>query len=291
MIFAFYDDNDFNVNSNNLYHYTNLNSLIKILEGMTLKPSRFNKLNDLNEAKLEHLNCNLDFILHMKIKKRIDNNCFVFCFWRDNFKQKIARKASLLGINHPAMWAHYAENNIGACIVLDKKNFIAKNRGILCRNRCFYRFGDVVYNDYVDFLDEEEYNGTEIEFINKNYKKLFFTKHKDWSYENEHRLFIHSIKCAEPTDYFMDIDGCVKYIVLGNKIFNRTKSNSNKLIKLVECLLNNDNRCYNKFSRHSFAYNDYSGDGYAIFAASGMFRDNLMDNNALKHNYQKWLKT
>ena len=41
------------------------------------------------------------------------------------------------------MWAHYAENSNGVCIVIDKETFIKKNKAILGSH--FYKFEDIEY--------------------------------------------------------------------------------------------------------------------------------------------------
>lgn len=42
------------------------------------------------------------------------------------------------GSNHPAMWAHYAQDSNGVCIVLDKNALLEKNENAL--SKVFYRF-------------------------------------------------------------------------------------------------------------------------------------------------------
>ena len=288
MELPFFDQNDFMVNKNNLYHYTSCDKACKILESMSLKPSRFVNLNDLNEARLEHLNCNIDIIPYININKRIRNNCFVLCFCRDNLNKRIGRNASMFGTNHPAMWAHYANNNSGICIVIDKKRFISKNKDIFNKHKCWYRFCDVSYKEYIDSQDIIYHNEPIDEFINKNSKELFFTKHKDWSYEKEHRLLIHSKTIAKQEDFLLNIEGCIRYIVLGKKMLD---DNSTELKKLLNCLLDYKNKCYNKFNRFSFGINEHGSDGYPIFEANGFFNDNLMDGERLQNEYYQWIKT
>lgn len=74
---------------------------------------------------------------------------------------------------------HYAENSNGVCIVIDKEAFVQNNSGILSSH--FYRFEDVEYNLFNTPNDDViNYKAkTAQEFINNNWKPLFFLKHKD----------------------------------------------------------------------------------------------------------------
>lgn len=72
------------------------------------------------------------------------------------------------GTNRPAMWAHYADNSKGVCIVLDKEEFIKRNRQILETH--YYQFKDVSYNSLNTPDDEEiDYKSeTPEDFIKNN---------------------------------------------------------------------------------------------------------------------------
>ena len=50
------------------------------------------------------------------------------------------------GTNHPALWAHYADDSKGVCIVLDKESLIANNKDLLDKN--YYRMESVEYGPH-----------------------------------------------------------------------------------------------------------------------------------------------
>lgn len=158
-----------------LFHYTKYESFMKILEDLTLLPSSFGNLNDLNEGNVNNMNMNENFMVMYEAEKYINDQCHLLCFSQNYDIQGIGQE----GTNHPAMWGHYAENSNGVCIVIDKEAFVHNNSGILSSH--FYRFEDVEYNLFNTANDDViNYKAkTAQEFINNNWKPLFFLKHKD----------------------------------------------------------------------------------------------------------------
>ena len=188
---------------NTLYHFTNTKSFFSILNDLTLKFSSFENLNDLNEANLRNFEFDSKYKLcRDEFKKYIDENCGIISFSQDYKKGKFI----VNGVNHPALWAHYANNTDGVCIVIDKNLLIEKNKDILNKNNSFYCFESVTYGfNNAPKIDckIESY----LDFIRKNYKSLFFTKHEDWNNECEYRLFVTNCNVK------ISIEGCIKYIV------------------------------------------------------------------------------
>lgn len=265
--------------NNTLYHFTNTNSFFSILNDLTLKFSSFYNLNDLNEANL----CNFEFNPEVKlcrdeIKRYINESCGIISFAQDYRKDKLI----VNGVNHPALWAHYANNTDGVCIAIDKKMFIEKNKDVLNKNNCFYIFENVNYG----FMNASKIDCSMnlcSEFIQKNYKSLFFTKHEDWSNECEHRLFV--MNCKEK----MSIDGCIKYIVLGNKFYD----NKRNMVELINRIVTPNSSCFKKFIPNSFAMLiPYSG-GYRADCMLGIYDiEEIIKNSVCNFKkYLEWLKS
>lgn len=260
-----------------LFHYTKYESFMKILEDLTLLPSSFGNLNDLNEGNVNNMNMNENFMVMYEAEKYINDQCHLLCFSQNYDIQGIGQE----GTNHPAMWGHYAENSNGVCIVIDKEAFVQKNSGILSSH--FYRFEDVEYNLFNTPNDDViNYKAkTAQEFIKNNWKPLFFLKHKDWENEDEHRLFIMDY------DGKLSIDGCIKYIVLGHRLF----LDDSKIKAVLDRVVDPDSACYHKFVPHSFATSCYGPDGYftheIAFKVVQIVKANLSDPRYLK--YERWL--
>ncbi len=260
-----------------LFHYTSLDSFKKIMEDLTLKPSSFARLNDMNEGNVHNMCLSHNFMVMYDAEKYIKEKCHIISFSQNYDIQGYGVE----GTNHPAMWAHYADNSNGVCIVIDKDAFIAKNNHVL--SQYFYKFEDVVYSlfntpNYKDINYEAE---TPEEFIKNNWKSLFFLKHKDWANEDEHRLFIMDY------DGKLSIDGCIKYIVLGRKVFG----DNARIKEILDIIVNPESVCYRKFVPHSFATTCYNTHGYRTFEIAFKIRETVRMNisNPLYAEYEKWL--
>lgn len=262
-----------------LFHYTSLESFKKILEDLTLLPSSFERLNDMNEGNVHNMNLSQNFMVMYNTDKYIKEKCRIICFSQNYDIKGFGQE----GTNHPAMWAHYADNSNGVCIVIDKEAFIAKNKDILEKH--FYKFEDVEYSlfntpndEQIDFKAE-----TPEEFIIKNWQALFFLKHKDWENEDEHRLFIMDYEGK------LSIDGCIKYIVLGRKLF----LDNTRIKELLDIIVNPSSICYHKFTPHSFASMCYNTHGYDTMDIASKIHSVVKSNitDPLYKNYVEWLNT
>ena len=261
-----------------LFHFTKFESFLKILEDMTLLPSSFGNLNDMNEGNVNNMNMNNNFLVMYNAEKYIKDRCRILSFSQNydigGFGQE--------GTNHPAMWAHYAENSNGVCIVLDKDAFVKKNKEVLGKH--FYKFEDIVY-DIFNTPNDEVINykaNTPEEFIMNNWKALFFMKHKDWENEDEHRLFIMDYNGK------LSIDGCIKYIVLGRKVF----LDASRIKLIMDMVVDPKFICYHKFIPHSFATMCYNYHGYSTmeiaYKIEMIVRENLLDRRYT--DYERWVK-
>lgn len=244
-----------------LFHFTSAESFFKILEDLTLKVSSFQKLNDLNEGNIHNFDINANFEIMNEAQKIINEQCSTISF----SKNYLVNDRCIRGTNHPAMWAHYANNSDGVCIVIDKNKFMTMNNKIL--KKYFHKFEDIEYsfkNSVEDSILITNTNSPE-KFIQTNYKHLFFRKHIDWEHEGEHRLFLMGY-----TGKF-NIKGCIKYIVLGAKFCQ----NNDRMEKLTNTIFDNQSVCYQYFSPHSFAFMSYHRSGYIILDCAHKIKEYL----------------
>ncbi len=261
-----------------LFHYTKFDSFLKIIETMTLRSTPLAKMNDLNEASVEFVDWNKDFLFLNNVEKHIKNNCSIICFTRNYMNGEICE----LGGNHPAMWAHYAEDSNGVCIVLDEKSLIENNKALLAD--VFFRLQDVEYSPSCapdNSITEPKYAKIS-DFLKKNYKELFFKKHVDWSYEKETRLLIDS------PEIFLNIKGAIKYIILGG----RMKNDDEKIKKIVNLMISSESLAHKYFIPHSFAQVLPSPVGYSIEIASYIIYNHLAKmshTSPIAKAYMDWL--
>lgn len=193
-----------------------------IVQSLQLKTSDFSNLNDLNETNIccEWDDCGLNKI---NIQKFILDHCRLISF-SQNYKEDINNSFIQNGCNHPRMWAQYANNNSGACIIINEQRFIEENQTLL-KNK-FFKFDDVIYK--LGLYNKNIYTtsnpGT---FVKRHYKHLFFTKHLDWAREHERRLF--GIDLPE----FLSIQKSIEFICLGRK-FIENKFQVKELFGMIE---------------------------------------------------------
>lgn len=136
------------------------------------------------------------------------------------------------------MWAQYADNNGGVCIAIKEKEFIEKNKELLCKT--FYKTENIFYK--INLFDEKIVPGEHPEdFVKKHYQHIFFTKYVDWEGEHEHRLF--GIDLPE----YLSIEGCIEFIVLG-KCFSQDHLN-----RLTHFLINQNLKTSFVLMPHDFA--------------------------------------
>lgn len=260
-----------------LFHYTKSENLLKILETMTLRSTPLCKMNDLNEANIDSLNWNQDYMLMIKTKKYVKEQCSIISFSRNYMAGPICEEGS----NHPAMWAHYAEDSKGVCLVLDKQSLIANNQQQLAS--LFYQMEPITYslhNAPEEGIENQSYSSVS-DFIRKNYKELFFKKHVDWSYEDEIRFFV------ELPEIYLDIKGAIKHIVLGGRL----RIDEARIERLIEQIITPGKKSYRYFNMHSFAEIMPTINGYLTDDGSQtiyMQLQKMANKSVLAKEYLKW---
>ena len=88
-------------------------------------------------------------------------------------------------------------------------------------------------------------------------------------------------------DGVFSIDGCIKYIVLGRKLFMDDARIKQRMDRVVDP----DSNCYHKFVPHSFATTSYNNHGYFTFEIAfkivQIIKANLEDERYAE--YERWL--
>ena len=259
-----------------LFHYTKLESFMKIIETMTLRSSPLCKMNDLNEASIDSLAWNTDFLMMIQAQKYIKELCSIICFTKNYMTGPICEEGS----NHPALWAHYAEDSNGVCIVLDKEALLEINKKQL--TKLFYKIEPVDYSIHLapdDEIIKKSYDDVK-DFVRSNYRGLFFRKHTDWSYEREERFFV------EAPEVYLNIKGAIKYIILGGRLKNKESS----LRQIIEQMITPGTLSYKYFNMHSFAEMTPSVNGYLTVDAAHVFYMQLQKMAMASSLAADWLR-
>lgn len=171
----------------NIYHFTKFETaLLYILPSKKLKLTSFLESNDPKENKtfgfwsiLLTVDDSEQFTIKQAFKDFLHKNCKQLCFSQDYVKKGFY----VAGYKHPTMWAHYASNSKGICLVIDREKFLEENSNLIC--------GKITYKAILNFpsIDCEKWKREDDnylrKFVTKNAKNLFFQKHYHWAVEHE----------------------------------------------------------------------------------------------------------
>jgi hypothetical protein len=124
------------------------------------------------------------------------------------------------GYSRPRMWAQYAENHKGVCLIFDG---VKLNRNIHeeLGARCQIIQGRVLYNDYTPtrvspLLYSEIENYGSIEAVRRHtfayHQDYFFRKYPDWEGETEYRWIAHSL---DKSPEYVSVDNAIKAVLVG----------------------------------------------------------------------------
>ncbi len=237
-------------NDSLLYHYTSIESACKILKSNKLRLSNLTTMNDPLEfcepdnfsfiGKCENISKVIDE-LRLSLQER-ENFVRLFCFCKDEFcnqeewqNQKAQHKASNLlhkGWARNRMWAQYADNHKGVCLVFNKAEFKTKfmEMKVQVPQRKILEDREITYTNYL-----HEFKATMTDEINaknhgdnfshyflddKRLKYLFF-KCEDYRDENEYRFVLIDNQLKSATEeLFVDIGTSLKAIILGQRFSN-----------------------------------------------------------------------
>lgn len=229
-----------------LYHYTNIDKALKILKNSSLKFSKICKANDTLESKpklrLSGVQDNIKIkMLRDYFLKTNTNHIQLLCFSDDLPKMpdsglseiEIYSDYSGRGFSLPRMWAQYAENNTGVCLVFNRsefQNLISSQLGPY-----IIKSGKVKYIDqFCEFpldmqtvesmLHDYEVHNSEVEttmrdrYFFQNHKEFidynYFYKLSDWQGENEYRYIAYG-----DNDLFVrDISNSLVGVIIGERI-------------------------------------------------------------------------
>lgn len=206
----------------NLYHYTKLESALKIIDSQLFKFGHRENQNDPFEnlfkrysyPKSSDMNTTVrDYIRELSIyaNTKISIGCFgAESDEKDNYK--------------PTMWAHYAENHKGVCFVFDMELLMSEVKKVKIETiiKCI--------NYHISLLVDEEEIEKNInthfdKFLRKYNDNLLFAKQIDWSVENEIRIV------AFDESFEIPICECLNNIYIGPEMCNEDEE---KIIKHSE---------------------------------------------------------
>lgn len=215
-----------------LYHYTRWEiALEHIFPTGEMRFSPLQMTNDPRESKewmfmfngSRSIDKNEMNEISNKVKLLIQERSKVICFTREDPTKykKPPFKVLFRGFAHPRMWAQYAGNHTGVCLIFDKKELTTNITAQLFNVEHIFE-GPVSYKNQVGYIDAFSLDYSQIkrdglnkfisQHISKYHKMLFFGKLSDWKSELEYRWVVTS---RSPSyEYFYCLNA-ISGIVLG----------------------------------------------------------------------------
>lgn len=190
----------------NLFHFTKLDSAVKILSTGKL---RFGKLEDMNDIAECSLSIYSEHLVDSEIEKELKKYKLI-CFAKDDI--------AIRGYGIDSMWGHYAEKGNGVCIVFHKQQLESELKRYSTQSESL----SITYKKDATntvFVDGDK-SVKCADALWEDRKELFFTKSTDWKYEQEYRFLIRS----DNEEDYLPISDCIKAVIVcspktkGNKI-------------------------------------------------------------------------
>lgn len=222
-----------------LCHYTNKDTALeKILYEGKIRLSQIGRTNDPKESivnlsvtyfpSLGEKNADGYFILlHNEFQKTQKEEWKVLCTTMHLPKKKNQDEITAkfrYGWNRPTMWAHYADNHSGVCIVFNGKELhkniqmSLENYELFCGKVKYEKPSEPFY-DFPSFqniikqqLNKDDLQDEIRKHLKKYRHKYFLSKFSAWKNESEYRFLAHSTNRG---DELVDIQGTIKLILVG----------------------------------------------------------------------------
>jgi hypothetical protein len=144
----------------------------------------------------------------------------------------------------PRMWAQYAKNGEGFCVVLNAspleeaaRALVSDDRRLLAGRVGYHRWlsmvsGGCCIQHGPDHPPPEESRLFEILSANEMLRSTYFKKSIDWQAEDEYRLLLYSERDG---DELIAIDGVVRFVVLGHRFPRAKVAEAQELCRTLHC--------------------------------------------------------
>lgn len=226
---------------NEVCHYTKKDTALeKILSGRKIKFGLLGLTNDPKETKLTQMRLvsigtpfydqTYEAQVLTESERILKEEWKVLCTTQhlpikknqDSIKNEVLSKFRH-GYNRPRMWAQYAENHSGVCLIFNGKKLHENIRSSLSKESKLF-CGVVNYKNYGSIaskplprnnllLNKSKLSDTLREHYLKYYEHYFLSKYPDWQNETEYRWLVHNTSNAPE---FVDITGALKTVIVGS---------------------------------------------------------------------------
>jgi len=179
-----------------IYHFTKSETaLLYILPQLQLRLSSYLESNDPKENKtfgywsiFDGIDSFTQLEMRRNFESYLKDNCKQLCFSTDYMLPNSCIWRN--GFDHPSMWAHYADNSKGVCLVINRADFVKEN----LIDDSLDIIDKVIYEPCFEFPKMNEFLWREDNlnyfnsFLRENAKEIFFKKHLHWRHEDEYKI-------------------------------------------------------------------------------------------------------
>lgn len=216
-------------------HFTNIRSLLYILESKSIRFGLVSRSNDEIEKRIrlislkdmDSIGNNIEKYAEIKseLDEIIDNELRVFCVTEKDNEDIVNDKDFVFTL--PSMWDHYAQKNRGVCIIFKKSAFSESMPDYVYRTKIKYIEDPSMYIDtiregtkgWVDFsklfdtsFDRSQYLHHALNDLLLSDKHPYRYKFANWITENETRFI-----CLSKDEVYVNIMNSIDSIILGTK--------------------------------------------------------------------------
>lgn len=249
--------NEMTYNGNHLFHYTNIDSAMKIIISNSLRFGKFDNMNDIAEIRRE-LYDNID-------SKTLDGIIANYQAISLTIDSKYIR-----GFAIDALWGYYADKGNGVCLVFDRKKLLEEyNKSCRSANDgipddlCIRYESDFSNLNFGDGDSPEELEA----YVRDNLEELFYKKDTCWQHEKELRLLVRS----ESETFLHYRDSLIGAIICVPKENDYKTSNQYKLLSNLQEMRQFTIYHYTR----SFGVRELLKDGERVWSIAGL--DNKYD--------------
>lgn len=232
-----------------LYHFTSAKAAFRIIESGKLRFGKSYRLNDLiesNRVVFKHLLSGGDLCHDDKDAFAEDEmrRYQVISFAQDSNLEE----HRILGFDLHSMWGLYANKGYGVCLVFDKNKLELEDTD----------WGDDVQYNNIVLQDFVFANKSRIGLKNEIWRRrreIFFTKRKEWEYEQEFRVIRRARNEADLE--YLDISEALSFVIVC-KDFS---------VAGMESMFDSDlyHDLHYSFRRLPVLTYEYGIDGYSLF--------------------------
>lgn len=133
-----------------LFHFTGWESFRQIMKDLSLRPSYFGDLNDLNEANINNMNMNENFVVMYDAERYIKERCRLLCFTQNYEINGIGHE----GTNHPACYHKFVPHSFATVSYNTSGYFTHEISGHIMQIVMAYS-DDESYAEYHRWLNED----------------------------------------------------------------------------------------------------------------------------------------